>query len=70
MAKKSTIQSLMEKKRKDKISPNKVNSDEVVHITIRAQKRNRVHWQIEAKKEGLSLTQVITELLINRYGQG
>jgi hypothetical protein len=42
--------------------------DEAVNLSIRVSKRQRLHWLIEAKKQGTSLTAVITDALNARFG--
>lgn len=39
-----------------------------VNLTIKVHKRQRLHWLIEAKKQGTSLTAAITEALNERFG--
>ncbi len=38
------------------------------NLTIKVQKRQRLHWLIEAKKQGTSLTAAITDALNQRFG--
>lgn len=38
------------------------------NLTIRVQKNQRLHWLIEAKKQGTSLTAAIVEALNARFG--
>lgn len=39
-----------------------------VNLTIKVQRQQRLHWLIEAKKQGTSLTAAITEALNTRFG--
>ena len=41
---------------------------EMANLTIKVSKARRKHWGVEAKKDNTSLTQVIIEALIARYG--
>lgn len=43
-------------------------SDEQVNLSIKVGKGNRLHWLLEAKKQGTSLTEAITEALNARFG--
>ena len=42
--------------------------EEPANLTIKVSKRQRLHWLIEAKKQGTSLTAAITEALNARFG--
>lgn len=48
---------------------NRHTSGEMVNLSIKVAKRQRLHWLIEAKKQGTSLTDAITEALNARFGQ-
>ena len=39
------------------------------NITIRVLKKDRAHWQAEAKREGVTITELITKFLSERYGR-
>lgn len=39
-----------------------------VNLTIKVRKIQRLHWLIEAKKQGTSLTAAITDALNERFG--
>ena len=41
---------------------------EMANLTIKVSKARRKHWGVEAKKDNTSLTQVIIEALIAKYG--
>ena len=41
---------------------------EMANLTIKVSKARRKHWGVEAKKDNTSLTQVIIEALIDKYG--
>jgi hypothetical protein len=41
---------------------------QLANLTIKVHKRYRLHWLIEAKKQGTSLTAAITEALNARFG--
>ena len=45
-----------------------ISSEEAVNLTIKVSKRRRLHWLIEAKKQGTSLTAAIIEALTARFG--
>ncbi len=47
----------------------KTKADQYANLTIRVQKRQRLHWLIEAKKQGTSLTSAITDALNERFGK-
>ena len=39
-----------------------------VNLSIRVRKRDRIHWLVEAKRQGTSLRQVIEDSLNLRFG--
>ncbi|HCV03277.1 MAG: hypothetical protein CMD81_08120 [Gammaproteobacteria bacterium] len=41
---------------------------EYANMTIRVLKENRAHWQASAKREGITITDIIVECLTERYG--
>lgn len=43
--------------------------DRMVNLSIKVDKRQRLHWLVEAKQQGSSLTEAITEALNARFGQ-
>ncbi len=59
--------------RQNPISPRvndlKVEENQPVNLTIKVYKRQRLHWLIEAKKQGTSLTAAIIEALNGRFGE-
>lgn len=42
--------------------------DTITNLTIKVSRRQRLHWLISAKKDGITLTQAITDALKARYG--
>ena len=42
--------------------------DTITNLTIKVSRRQRLHWLISAKKDGITLTQAITDGLKARYG--
>lgn len=46
----------------------RVEESHFVNLTIKVHKRQRLHWLIEAKKQGTSLTAAIMEALNERFG--
>lgn len=42
---------------------------ELANLTVRVPKSHRVHWLIEAKRKGTSLTAAITEAMNARFGE-
>ena len=47
---------------------NSVAEVSFANLTIRVQRNQRLHWLIEAKKQGTSLTAAIIEALNARFG--
>lgn len=45
------------------------NVEEEVNLSIKVAKSRRQHWAAEAKRQGTSLTAVITEALSARFGE-
>ena len=43
--------------------------EEVVNITIKVPRSHRQHWQIEAKRDGETMTSVITKSLTKKFGR-
>jgi len=41
---------------------------EYANLTIRVLKQNRAHWQASAKREGITITDIIIECLTEKYG--
>jgi hypothetical protein len=46
-----------------------VSEGEEVNLSIKVMKARRQHWVAEAKRQGTSLTAVITEALSARFGE-
>jgi len=46
--------------------PKKV--EKVVNITIKVPESHRLHWQLETKKDGMTMTSAITAALTKKYG--
>lgn len=46
----------------------KAEESQSANLTIKVNKRQRLHWLIEAKKQGTSLTAAITDALNKRFG--
>ena len=46
----------------------KAEDSQSANLTIKVHKRQRLHWLIEAKKQGTSLTAAITDALNERFG--
>ena len=46
----------------------KKQESQFANLTIKVRKRQRLHWLIEAKKQGTSLTAAITDALNKRFG--
>ena len=46
----------------------KIEESQFANLTIKVRKRQRLHWLIEAKKQGTSLTAAITDALNERFG--
>ena len=73
---KVTYMSLIKAARESEAKSNQTNDTELqntgkpemVNLTIKVSKARRKHWAIEAKKANTSVTQVIIDALINRYG--
>ena len=42
--------------------------EEIVNITIKVPRSHRQHWQIEAKRDGETMTSVITKALTKKFG--
>lgn len=53
-------------KNSETISPQQL---EYANITIRVLKEDRAHWQSSAKKEGITMTEIISNHLTERYGK-
>ncbi len=51
-----------------KVDNIRAEESQSVNLTIKVHKRQRLHWLIEAKKQGTSLTAAITEALNERFG--
>ena len=45
------------------------NSAPEVNLSIKVPKSRRQHWAAEAKRQGITLTAVITEALSERFGE-
>lgn len=45
------------------------NSEPEVNLSIKVPKSRRQHWAAEAKRQGITLTAVITEALSERFGE-
>jgi hypothetical protein len=43
--------------------------EEDVNLSIKVQKSRRQHWAAEAKRQGTTLTAVITEALSQKFGE-
>lgn len=59
---------LEQAKRVKEGKPVKEVAPEWANITIRVTKDDRAHWQSCAKKEGVTITELITGFLSERYG--
>lgn len=46
-----------------------VQEDELVGLNVRVTRRQRLHWLIEAKRNGTTLTAAVTEGLNARFGE-
>jgi len=64
--------------KKPKITPEKPvkaakpaprNREEDVNLTVKVPKSRRMHWAAEAKRAGITLTEVICEALSKRFGE-
>ena len=53
-------------KKGEPVSPQQL---EYANITIRVLKEDRAHWQSSAKKEGITMTEIISTHLTERYGR-
>lgn len=49
--------------------PAKQDDEKGVNLSIKVPENLRRHWSAEAKREGISITAVITEALNNRFGK-
>ncbi len=43
--------------------------DEEVNLSIKVPKKRRQHWAAEAKRQGTTITAVVTEALSTRFGE-
>jgi len=57
------------KKAKGGESEQGADSEEEVNLSIKVAKVRRQHWAAEAKRQGTSLTAVITEALSAKFGE-
>ena len=55
-------------KQEERGSITEPDAGELAHLTVRVSKRQRLHWLIEAKKQGTSLTAAIVDALSARFG--
>ncbi len=46
----------------------RIQENQYANLTIKVHKRQRLHWLIEAKKQGTSLTAAIIHALNERFG--
>ena len=45
------------------------NREEDVNLTVKVPKSRRMHWAAEAKRAGITLTEVICDALSKRFGE-
>jgi hypothetical protein len=57
------------KKAKKREAGQGIDSGEEVNLSIKVAKSRRQHWAAEAKRQGTSLTAVITEALSTKFGE-
>ena len=43
--------------------------DEEVNLSIKVSKRRRQHWAAEAKRQGTTLTAIVSEALSTKFGE-
>jgi len=48
---------------------NQMEREREVNLTVKVPESLRRHWAAEAKRQGITMTQVITEALLERFGQ-
>ncbi len=46
-----------------------VEKDEEVNLSIKVSRRRRQHWAAEAKRQGTTLTAIVSEALSSRFGE-
>jgi hypothetical protein len=46
-----------------------IQKDKDVNLSIKVPESKRRHWVVESKRQGTSLTAVITELLSKKFGE-
>jgi hypothetical protein len=54
---------------KKKRSPVKRQNDKDVNLSIKVLESRRRHWAAEAKRQGVTLTEVICEALSKKFGE-
>ena len=57
------------KNQKTRKPEKKIIEDPAVNLSIKVGKSRRQHWAAEAKRQGTSLTAVITEALSKKFGE-
>ena len=50
------------------VNADPVQEDQFANLTIKVHRRLRLHWLIEAKKQGTSLTATIIDALNQKFG--
>lgn len=48
---------------------NQKTTEEMVNLSVKVSRQQRIHWVVQAKRQGTSLTAVVIEALNNRFGQ-
>lgn len=54
---------------KSAVKPAPKVKEEDVNLTVKVPKSRRMHWAAEAKRSGVTLTEVICEALSKRFGE-
>lgn len=53
----------------NQINPISVEKDEEVNLSIKVSRRRRQHWAAEAKRQGTTLTAIVSDALSSRFGE-
>jgi hypothetical protein len=53
----------------EKSAQRPVSTEEKANLSIKVSRRQRLHWLIEAKRQGTSLTAAVIEALNARFGE-